>query len=342
MHTPRTFWSSASLFCALSLALGAEAASLVVLASEQLLLALAWHAVAALSCALAGSRAALIAGEARPELAALVSGSLVLSLPGLGFLGVVWVVIPHLASPRRADNDNVLELELPTFHRHDTVAFDVDRGFATIEDELSPERPVEQRVRSVMSLRRMDPKRAVPLLRIALGDHSEDVRLLAYAILERREKQIRSRITRALAELREANDESADGAQLARMRGLANDHWELVYGEFSEGDGQKLNLEQAANWAEAVLNEQFDATTALLLSRVRLKQLRPEAAWQLILAAKAAGVATDVCAPLLAEAAFLMRNFGAIPRLLAQVADDPMHAARLEPVTRFWTAPGVS
>jgi len=338
---PDTFRSSTSLVCALLLALGAETAALLLLAADQVVAALAWHTIAALSCALAGNRAANGTPEARPELAAIVTASLAFTLPGLGFLGLVWVVLPHMASSRRATADHVLELELPTFYSHESVTLDVQRGFASIEDELAPERPIEQRVRSVMALRRMDPKRAVPLLRVALGDRSEDVRLLAYAILERREKQIRARITHALAELREevgGDVSQTDNAQLTRLRGLANDHWELVYGEFSEGDGQKLNLDQAARWAEAALRDKFDGTTALLLARVRLKQSVPEAAWELIVAAERAGVAPGVCAPLLAEAAFLMRKFDAIPRLLARVADDPMHPARLEPVARFWTA----
>jgi hypothetical protein len=321
-------------------ALAAETAALLLLAADQPpLLALGWHTIAALSCALAGYRAAKGTPEARPYLAAIVTGSIVFTLPGIGFLGLVWVVLPHVASPRRAAADNVLELELPAFHSHDSVAFDIERGFDAIEDELAPGRPIEQRVQSVMALRRMDPRRAVPLLRRALGDQSEDVRLLAYAILERREKQIRSRITSALSDLREdfgLDAATTAGAHVARLRGLANDHWELVYGEFSEGDGQKLNLEQAGRWAEAALRASFDGTTALLLARVRLKQSEPDAAWRLIVAAEQAGLASDVCAPLLAEAAFLMRKFDAIPRLLARVAEDPTHAARLQPIASFW------
>lgn len=331
--------------CALFLALGTEAAALLWFAAGEILPALGWHAIAALSCALAGNRAANGTPEARPELAALVTGSIALTLPGVGLLGLVWVVLPYMASARRAIADNVLELELPAFHSHDSVAFDTERGFAAIEDELAPERPVEHRVQSVMALRRMDSKRAVPLLRLALADRSEDVRLLAHAVLERREKHIRARITHALAELREevGGQLAQTGiVQLTRLRGLANDHWELVYGGFSEGDGQKLNLEQAANWAGAALLAQFDGTTALLLARIRLKQLAPEHAWELIDAAGRAGVAAGVCAPLLAEAAFLMRKFDAIPRLLARVADDPSHPARLEPVARFWTARSAS
>jgi polysaccharide biosynthesis protein PelE len=338
---PSTSRSSTSLVCALTLALGAETAALLLFAADQVIVALAWHTIAALSCAFAGNRAANGTPEARPELAAIVTASLAFTLPGIGLLGLVWVVIPHMASARRAVPDHVLELELPAFHRHESVALDTERGFAAIEDELAPERPIEQRIRSVMALRRMDPKRAVPLLRIALGDRSEDVRLLAYAILERREKHIRARITHALSELREevgGDVSQTDSARVTRLRGLANDHWELVYAELSEGDGQKLNLEQAARWAEAALRVQFDGTTALLLARVRLKQYAAEDAWQLIVAAERAGVAPGVCAPLMAEAAFLMRKFDAIPRLLARVADDPMHPARLEPVARFWTA----
>jgi hypothetical protein len=334
----RTFWSTAGLLCVLALAIGAEATALVLLAGEQLAHALGWHLLAALSCGLAALHAARRTPDARPELAAAVAGTLVFTLPGLGFLGLVWVVLPHLASPRRQAADHVLELELPAFSQSESVAFETGRDIASIEDELSPERPVAHRVQSVMALRRMDPQRAVPLLRIALADPSEDVRLLAYAILERREKQIRSRITRALAELQEAGTlDVTDSAQLTCLRGLANDHWELVYGEFSEGEGQKLNLDQAARWAETALSAQFDGTTALLLARVRIKQNEPQSAWQLVVAAERAGVAPGVCAPLLAESAFLMRKFDAIPRLLARVADDPTSHARLEPVARFWT-----
>jgi polysaccharide biosynthesis protein PelE len=327
------------MVCALILALASEAVGLLLLAAEELLPALSWHAVAALSCGLAASFAARRMRDANPTLASVVATSVIFTLPGIGFLGLVWVVLPHLVAPRRAVADHVLELELPAFSNSEHVAFDIDRDIASIEDELAPERPVQQRVQSVMALRRMDPQRAVPLLRIALGDPSEDVRLLAYAILERREKQIRARITTALAELQE-NGEIApdDNAHLSRLRGLANDHWELVYGEFSEGEGQKLNLDQAARWADAALTAQFDGTTALLLARIRLKQSEALSAWQLVVAAERAGVAPGVCAPLLAEAAFLMRNFDAIPRLLARVADDPTYPARLQPVARFWTA----
>lgn len=322
------------MLCALALGLATEAAALLTLAADAPLPALAWHAIAALSSAFAGIRISRGVPDARPAFAGIVSGALVLTLPALGFLGLVWIVLPHLAAPRRAARDNVLELELPAFHQRESVSFDAARNSRAIEDELAPERPIEQRVRSVMALRRMDPQRAVPLLRIALGDPSEDVRLLAYAILERREKQIRSRITAALTELREG---ATPAARATLLRNLANDHWELVYGEFSEGEGQALQLEQAAHWAETALAAGFDGTVALLFARVRLKQQRPEAAWQLIVAAERAGVATGVCAPLLAEAAFLMRNFDAIPRLLARVADDPMQPPRLEPVAQFWT-----
>lgn len=325
------------MVCALILALASETVALLLLSAEDLMLALSWHAVAALSCGLGASFAARRMRDANATLAALVAAAVIFTLPGIGFLGLVWVVLPHLAAPRREVADHVLELELPAFSQHESVAFDLDRDIASIEDELSPERPVQQRVRSVMALRRMDPQRAVPLLRIALTDASEDVRLLAYAILERREKQIRSRITAALTELQENTDLAPD-AHISRLRGLANDHWELVYGEFSEGEGQKLNLEQAARWAEAALAAQFDATTALLLARVRLKQSQGESAWELVAAAERAGVASGVCAPLLAEAAFLMRKFDAIPRLLARVADDPTYPARLQPIARFWTA----
>ncbi|HKP63077.1 MAG TPA: HEAT repeat domain-containing protein [Polyangiales bacterium] len=327
MDTARYIARSAGLLAALLLALGAETAALWQLAANAPLTALAWHAIAALASALLGS---LLNEGARS--AACVAFALALTLPGIGFLGLSWVILPHWARARRAAERELLELELPEFHQREGGSFDTEQGFQPIEEALSPERPVEHRVRSVMALRRMDPRRAVPLLRLALADSSEDVRLLAYAILERREKQIRQRIERALGELRENPAEP-----LRLMRSLAHDHWELVYGGFSEGEAQTLNLNQAAHWAEAALHAAFDGTTALLLARVRLSQGDGAAAWRLtVSAAEHAGVASDVCAPLLAEAAFLLRNFDWIPRLLANVYDNPLQSPRLQPVARFW------
>jgi polysaccharide biosynthesis protein PelE len=334
VHNSRHIARSAGMLAALSLALAAEATALWLLAQSSPVDALAFHVVAALSSALLGSLTqyatdATAARDAQLPYAACVAGALVLALPALGFLGLLWVILPHWARARRGTRRDLIELELPTFHQRESVSFDAERGFSPIEEELSPLRPVEQRVRSVMALRRMDPRRAVPLLRLALTDTSEDVRLLAYAILERREKQIRTRIERAL---RETPEES-----LSAMRSLANDHWELVYGGFSEGEAQVLNLSQAADWAEAALRTEFDGTTALLLARVRLRQGDGAAAWRLtVAAAERAGVASDVCAPLLAEAAFLLRKFDWVPRLLANVDDNPLQAPRLQGVAKFW------
>ncbi len=342
MHPNRNNWWSVGLVAALTLALGSQVAALLMISAGRMLHAVAWHLVAALASALAGFRAAVGGGaDARPQFAAVVAFSFALTLPVLGLLGLVWVLLPHWVSARRKDEDRVLELELPEFHETEQIGVDAEGGVSTIEDELSEGRPVEQRVRSVMALRRMDPQRAVPLLRVALADPSEDVRLLAYAILERREKQIRRRITQALASLRSgAATRLGDTERAVVVRGLANDHWELVYGGFSEGEGERLNLEQAAKWADEALHARFDGTLAILLARVRLKQGRAAEAWQLIVAAERGGVATDVCAPLLAEAAFLLREFECIPRLLAHVDGNPLRAPRLQPVARFWNAGG--
>ena len=336
MHTVRNIARSVALPAALLLALFGETAALYALAVDLAWTALGWHVVAALSCALAGSRLTQGVAGSRPRAAAAVAGAFALSLPGVGFMGLLWVVLPHWGRARREAARALLELELPAFHERDRFAFDPGVAAQPIEQQLAPERPVEQRVRSVMALRRMDPRRAVPLLRLALGDTSEDVRLLAYAILERREKQIRGRIERALRELRAEHAPSPNEA-LSLLRGLASDHWELVYGGFSEGEGRVANLAQAAEYAEAALHTAFDGATALLLARVRLQQSDGVAAWRLVVAAaERGGIASDVCAPLLAEAAFLQRKFDWIPRLLSQVADDPSQAPGLQPVASFW------
>jgi hypothetical protein len=200
-----------------------------------------------------------------------------------------------------------------------------------LRDEGSP----DQRVRAVMALRHMEARRAVPLLRQAFAHESEDVRLLAFGILEQREKRLRARIKLSETRLTSARG-PADGVR--HHRRLARDHWELVYGGFVSGDLEPLTLRRASEHAAQVLARAADPNMALLLARIHLRQKAPALAWAELERAERAGLPRASAAPLFAEAAFQMRRFGEIPTILRGVRRAQLRRPELEPVAAFWTS----
>jgi hypothetical protein len=267
----------------------------------------------------------------------------VFTIPILGALGVAGVVVPAWRGQRPAEDDGVVEIDMPhvgmASHAHD-AAHHVAIAPAPIEVVLRTQGASQKRVASVMALRRMDAQRAVPLLRVALGDASEDVRLLAYAILERREKELRGRIDTLLTDLEalEAEGGESDGKQRAAvLKALAEQSWELVHGGFVAGDVEKQMLQSAVRYGHASVLLVPDGSLALLLARIQLRSRKPGSALQYLRAADSLGVSNAALAPLYAEVAFLMRRFDAVGPLLAEAGTAPLARPKLDAVARFWT-----
>ncbi|MET0387081.1 MAG: hypothetical protein ABW321_14030, partial [Polyangiales bacterium] len=306
--------------------------ALPLLAAGSVWLALAAHVTSALAFGLWAADGRV---TARPATCA-VACVLVLTLPVLGAVGVWLIVVPAFRNRRAAPVDDVIEVQMPSLS-HDDIEKASRPAAAPLEVTLRSGGAASRRVASVMQLRRMDAQRAVPLLRVALCDPNEDVRLLAYALLERREKDVRADIDRLLAELAQiATDETTTVKRAGVLRRLSELHWELVHGSFVSGEIEAHTLKDAVRHGHASLLLVPDGSLALLLARIRLRSAHARSAVRYLRAAEQLGVATQVLAPLYAEVAFMLRRFDVIEPLLAH-AGATTARPRLDAVAQFWT-----
>ncbi|HET8935623.1 MAG TPA: hypothetical protein VFN67_19375 [Polyangiales bacterium] len=335
----RSWMSALGLFFALSAELGAL---LCALRSEQAL-AVGLHALSALGF---GAWAADGKVMSRPGVF-FATCVMVFTIPILGALGVALLIVPAWRGQRPSEDDGVVEISLPHAaaagggHSAQEGAAQVIVAPAPIEVVLRTQGTAQKRVASVMTLRRMDAQRAVPLLRVALSDKHEDVRLLAYAILERREKELRGRIEVLLGDLEalQAGSAAGEGKQRAAvLKALAEQHWELVHGGFVNGDVEKQTLISGVNYGHDSLLLSPDGSLALLLARMQLRARKPGSAQRYLSAAAELGVANSVLAPLYAETAFLLRRFDAVGPLLAEAGNATLARPKLDAVARFWGA----
>jgi hypothetical protein len=162
------------------------------------------------------------------------------------------------------------------------------------------------RVRAVLATRRLDGALATPLLRGALRDHHEDVRLLAYALLEDRERQGDATIRALLAALAVA----APPQRAALHERLANAYWELCYQQLVAGELEAFVLTRALEHLDAAAGDLPEKSGArwLLRGRVLLRQGAGAMARAALDESRRCGMPSRTVDPYLAESQYLQRT----------------------------------
>ena len=266
--------------------------------------------------------------------AALAALGIASFLPGFGLIGIVLVALPRWSTCIGTPRHKLIERPMPRFSEE---ALDARAAPLPALDALSPSRDVEARVAAVKALRNMEVTRAIPLLRRALSDPAEDVRLLAHAILDRRERAIRAQLEGALQLLAAtANDPAASSAQRRAHVALASHYWELAYAGFVSGESARMVLEKAAQHAVAASAYPGERVAVLIAIRAYLKLGELERAGEALAWARDAGIPAAALASLTAELAFLQRRFHDIDGALSALSPLSARQPYVAQVMRFW------
>lgn len=270
---------------------------------------------------------------------ALVSIALAGCLPGTGLLGLFAVALPSWLRGDGTHHLKMIERPMPTFsseHLDGLKAID-DAAI----DPLSHACDVEARVAAVKALRNMEATRAIPLLRRALGDPAEDVRLLAHAILDRRERNVRAKLEESLTLLHEADaaPRPSDARRRAHVE-LASHYWELAYAGFVSGDGARAVLERAAEHAIRASAHPGERVALLIAIRAFLRLRQLTNAERALSRAHDAEVPAALLAPLRAELAFMQGRYAEVDDALSSLTPLSAQKPYVAQVTRFWADRG--
>ncbi len=193
----------------------------------------------------------------------------------------------------------------------------------------------ERRVRAIMATRQLRDQDAIPILRIALRDPVDDVRLLAYSLLDGKEQRINQRIETLRAALNE--DDPAAGHIHEQ---LLDHYWELAYLGLASGEVCRHVLLQALQHADAAI-ARLGETPALLFrrGRVRLRLADYAGAQADLEQARDRGLDAGDVLPYLAEVAYARKRWHDVPDLLAPLADQRRLAPPLSQVVAYWSPP---
>ena len=260
-------------------------------------------------------------------------------IPVLGVTAILLVVQVAKRFPRILRTERYVTVRMPEFsgvQREATERSDLRAGDARriLKDATQP---LETRLRVLVALQSMEPKAAVPLLISLLSDPSEDIRLLAYSMVDSWEKDLVQKIQRANAELAAARQSGSNALIVNTLRLLAELHWAQADTGLARGDLRRFALEHAKNYCEQV--QLLDARAPgiwALYARILTELGQLTAAVKAIKMARRLRMPTAETYSLLAQIAYSQHNFPAVRRYANMLPDDALLPSSVLRSAAFW------
>lgn len=263
---------------------------------------------------------------------ALFLFTLQFAIPFIGSLGVFTGVLMALYLPRVERDVPWQKLAIPELPfqpvNMDQQVIYSEGGLRQILREAGN---IDKRLKALLATRQMADRDAVELLREALKDPADDVRLLAYSMLEQKEKALASQARRLQLDLEapEVDDEPRLKRRLAQV------WWEMAYLGLAQGSLRNYYLTSARRLLQELTDRFSMHNDWRLLGRIELDLGNIISAKQAFDFAVEKGAPQELILPYLAEVAFLERDFQKVRYFLASLARHRPHP-RLRALIEGW------
>lgn len=344
LQTPCSNWSNAVIYKLAFSGLSLELSSLLLVLTQGKSLGLlaaylTMHVVGSTLFALA--LALVVPGQYKQPrrwlLAYLFAFNFFMPIAGLvcALTGIaIGVWFPRRSQVKSFDTASIPQFT--TYRNHEGTGF---RGGQVRAQLNNVNTPLDQRLKALIAVQDTPARATGNMLRDLLADAADDIRLLAYGILDGKEKQITQRIldNRQRLETIAASMDRQDRAEQSRLhKAIAELYWELIYQNLVQGDMQSYSADQVRHHIDAALVARGDdAGLWFLLARLELQQRRVSVAEIALMQAQRTGFARERLLPYIAELRFLQGRHGDVRALFVELAGRPGIPA-LASARRYW------
>jgi hypothetical protein len=259
----------------------------------------------------------------------------IIFIPVLGMVGLLVSIVPLLrrpglvARPARWQHPQLPALPSQPDAPHASGGL---LGAGDLAGTLQHAKDPRKRTQALIATLALEDARAVPLLRLALKDPDAEVRMLAFSLLNRKEKTIEARMRERYARAGESQPDQV----FLKHKALAHDFWELAQLGASQGSTQTALCGRALEQVQAALQlRPHDGGLHFLRGQIHLKARQLDAASDALEAACRCGVDMRQAAPLLAEIAFRKRHYADVKYHLKR-AGSRKAPATLSSASAYW------
>jgi len=189
-----------------------------------------------------------------------------------------------------------------------------------------------RRAAAILATLRLPDQDAINILRVALRDAEDDIRLLAYALLAQMDKRYNDSIQADVAQLQHL----PPGQEFLLCKQIAQQYWELAWVGLARGESVAPILNKALEYAGMGLAAcPEDAGLLLLHGKILLRLKRYDEAYAAFSSAEASGADLHTMAPYLAEIAFYRRQFANVVGHMEQTRPD-LRSSMATGVRSYW------
>ena len=254
-------------------------------------------------------------------------------LPVVGVIGLWWCLVVALRATRTRAEQRVRVITLPELPFSPPVVHSAppySQG-ALRQIVRFAERPIK-RLKAVMATRHMSAREAVPVWVQATRDRVDDVRLLAYAMMDGSEKKLNDRINQLMEELQNTPTKMSGHYHHA----IAELCWELSYHNLVQGAVRQHWLHVARSHLDQALALAPRASAWVLSGRLSLVLNDLSNARVAFMSAQALGLSRQSLLPYLAEVAFRERHFSEVRSLLSELTRQGELGRDLAQIKVWW------
>ncbi|AZR40824.1 tetratricopeptide repeat protein [Marinobacter salarius] len=254
------------------------------------------------------------------------------AIPFIGSVGLVLGMLLALYLPRSSRDIPWQEVDIPELP-FQPIDMDLQVVYSQggLRQVLREAISTDKRLKALMATRQMNDRDAIEILREALKDASDDVRLLAYSMLEQKEKTLAQRAGLLQQSLQSADD--LDSVSLQRR--LAQVWWEMAYLGLAQGGLRQYYLDSAGKLLRRLVARRSQHNDWRLLGRVELALGNIDNAEEAFRSALAGGSSPELIMPYLGEVAYLRRDFDQVRQHLSACPLERFHPAN-RPVIESW------
>lgn len=254
-------------------------------------------------------------------------------IPVAGLLCAVAALAIGVLWPKDEPEDRFTTTDSPEFvtaRRREGSGFSGNRVRAQLGNVATP---VDKRLNALVAIQSTPARSSGKSLRNLLADPADDVRLLAYGILDGKEKKITQRIVELRARL---DSGPADDARAMMHRQVAELYQELIYQNLVQGDLLHYSCTQVREHAKAALAIDDDQPGLwFMLARLELATGNVAGAAEALRSAHAHGFSRTRLLPYLAELSYLERDYEQVRKLFIEMAYNPTVSSNPQ-LHRFW------